>query len=306
MAYIWTIAPENKALLQRCITAAAPPVESNKWLRKFGPRNIDLINKTCETITVNDSPEIDESSVTQENQDESISNAEEEFLDPEIDLLTKFDHLVQQCRRTPTLLVKLAQKLPTSTTEKLFEYILNTDGLNREFLGAFYKYFLHHYIKREHSRFCTDVLLQTYNKYPQYLTIALKVILKDLEIQNNVVNDFILNLNAKNQTEFLEILSDFEFTTDEFSHNLFNIYTAYKTCNKNDSVQNYIFSCLKNYCDFCCSDKNFGKLMLAFLQHEKVLKRGVDFIVLGGIIERHKSPFKRPCMSVFKEIKDEE
>lgn len=304
MSYIWTFAPENKALLQRCLSAAEPPDESNKWLQKFGPRNLDLINETTEIITVNDSPEVNESVATQENQDEDISNAVEEFLDPEIDLLAKLDMLVEKCRKTPKLLVKLAENLPISSAEKLLEHILNTEDLDKEFLMLFYKYFLHSYIKRESSRFCTDILFKTFNKYPQYLKIALKLILKDLDIQNNVILDFILNLNANSKTEFLEIVSDIEFTADEFSYNLFNIYRAYESCNKTDSVQNYIFSCLKTHCDSCCSDKNYGKLMLTFLQHEKSLNRNVDYIVLEGLVERHKSPFKRPCLSVLKEIKD--
>ena len=167
----------------------------------------------------------------------------------------------------------------------------------------FYKYFLHSYIKRENSRFCTDILLQTYLKYPEYLKIALKVILKDLDIPNSVFKDFILNLNPINQSDLLETLSDIQFTAEEFSHNIFNIYTAYKSCSKTDSIQKYIISCLKIYSNFCYNDKNFGRIFLAYLQFERCMKRNVDCSVLEDLIERHKSPFKRPMFVSVKRNK---
>ncbi|PZC72757.1 hypothetical protein B5X24_HaOG210684 [Helicoverpa armigera] len=304
MSYIWTFAPESKALLQSCLNAAGPQDESNKWFQKFGPQNLDLINKTIDTIVVNDSPEIDDKPATQENQDEDILNAAQEFLDPEIDIISKFGDLVENCKKTPKLLEDLAKNLPTATAEKLFKHILDTKDISRDFLTIFYKYFTPHYIRRENSRFCTEILLETYKKYPVHFKLAFKVILKDLEVQNTVVNDFILHLEPKNLTDLLEFISDLQLSSEQFCHNLFTILTAYKTCNKTDIIQNYILSYLKTYPDTCSSDKNFGKLMLAYLQNEKACKNKIDCELLEGIVERHKSPFKRPCLSILKEIKD--
>uniref|UniRef100_A0A2A4JUB7 Endonuclease/exonuclease/phosphatase domain-containing protein n=1 Tax=Heliothis virescens TaxID=7102 RepID=A0A2A4JUB7_HELVI len=86
---------QGEAILQSCLNAAGPPDESNKWFQKFGPQNLDLINKTIDTIVLNDSPEIEDAPATQENQDEDISNAAQEFLDPEIDIISKFHDLVE-------------------------------------------------------------------------------------------------------------------------------------------------------------------------------------------------------------------
>lgn len=264
MANIWSFSPESKSLLQRCLNAAAPPDESNKWLQKFGPRNLDLIKDFEDTIVVNDSPDTTHSPIVQDKQDEDILIVVQEFLDPDFDLVLRFDYFVNKCIKTPKLLTNLAQNLPTNTVERLFQHIFDSNDLNNQFLEYFYVNFLHTYIKRDNSRFCTNALLKIYNKYPQYLKLALKVILKDLEVKNNVVNNFISNLNANDQTEFLNLITDIEFTSEEFSHNLFNIYTAYKSCLKSDFLQNCMFLCLKKHSNFCCNDKNYGKLLLSF------------------------------------------
>lgn len=303
MSHIWTFAPEHQSLLQRCLNAASPPNPCNKWLQTFGPQNLDLINKTNDTIIVADSPECVPDPETQENVDDSVTIDIVQFLDPDVDILSKIDDLVEKCLKTPKLLIKLAETLPTSTAEKLIEHVISAEALKTDFLQIFYKYFIPAYIKRENSRFCTDILLKTHAKYPQLLKITLKIILKDVEIENNVINDFFTNLNSNELTKLLEFISDVDFSPEQYTHNLFSIYTAYKSCTKTDNIQNYMFTLLKHCNNFSSSDKNYGKLMLAFLQQEKGLKKNIDILLLEELVERHKTPFKRPCLSILNEIK---
>ncbi|KAH9635892.1 hypothetical protein HF086_002452 [Spodoptera exigua] len=304
MSHIWTFAPESQALLNRCLNAASPPDPGNKWLQKFGPQNLDLIKKSNETIIVNDSPEYDDVPATQENTDANLTNDVEHFLDPEISILTKFEGLVGKSIKTPKILGKLADTLPTSTAEQWIEHILSAESLNTDFLTLFYKYFIPTYVKRENSRFCTDTLIKTHEKYPQLLKISLKIILKETERENNVINDFFSSLNADELTNLIEFISDIDLNSEQYTYILFNIHTAYKSCNKTDNVQNYIFSLLKNCNNFCSSDKNYGKILLAYLQHEKKLRRNIDIILLEELVERHKTPFKRPCLSIINDMKE--
>ncbi|XP_050556726.1 uncharacterized protein LOC126911823 [Spodoptera frugiperda] len=303
MSHIWIFAPESQSLLQRCLNAASPPDPSNKWLQTFGPQNLDLINKTNDTIIVADSPENDPVSETQENVDDNLTIDIEQFLDPDVDILLKIDDLVEKCLKTPKILVKLAETLPTSVAEKFIEHIITAEELKTDFLQIFYKYFIPTYIKRENSRFCTNILLKTHAKYPHLLKITLKIILKDVEIENNVINDFFTNSNSDELTKLLEFISDVDFSPEQYTHNLFSIYTAYKSCTKTENIQNYMFTLLKHCNNFSSSDKNYGKLMLAFLQQEKGLKKNIDVLLLEELVERHKTPFKRPCLSILNEIK---
>uniref|UniRef100_A0A2H1VDU1 SFRICE_030899 n=1 Tax=Spodoptera frugiperda TaxID=7108 RepID=A0A2H1VDU1_SPOFR len=272
--------PAFRAGAPRCLNAASPPDPNNKWLQTFGPQNLELINKTNDTIIVTDSPECALVPETQENVDVNLTNDIEQFLDPDVDILSKIDDLVEKCLKTPKILVKLAETLPTSTAEKLIEHIISVEELKTDFLQIFYKFFIPAYIKRENSRFCTDILLKTHAKYPQLLKITLKIILKDVEIENNVINDFFTNLNSDELTKLLEFISDVDFSPEQYTHNLFSIYTAYKSCTKTDNIQNYMFTLLKHCNNFSSSDKNYGKLMLAFLQEEKGLKKNIDILLL--------------------------
>lgn len=302
MSNIWKFSPENELLLQRCLNSAPPLDDNNKWVLKFGIRNPDLLPKTTGNNIANDSPSYDDISIVQEQLNEKNSTILEEVLDPEFDIKANFFELVNICLKEPNSLTKLAETLPKNTVETLYTLIFESNDLNTEFLELFFEKFSPAYIKRDSSRFSSNILNKTFEIYPQYLKYTIKAIFNDLDIENNVVLDFISSLSPQNQSEFLLMLSNMNIMPIE--NHILSIYTAYKTSNKIDSDQYFILKCLKNYSNLCINNKNYGKLMLAYLQCEKSLKRDIisnDFVEL---IEIHKTPFKKPCLNLFKEIKD--
>lgn len=301
MTHIWTFSPKSKELLEQCLNAALITDDSNKWLKQFGPKNTQTLKKMDKTVVIQDSPDV-EMSVKQENEDQDIQNALEEFIDEDFDIISNFNILEDKCENNPTILTKLAENLALSNRNKLIQHVFDSESINKKFLDIFFEYFLPVYIKNDNSRSSTDLLLKTYKLFPQYMKLLLKVVLKDLEIQNNILNDFILMLNSNENTELLNKISSIELTGEEFTHSLFNLFTAYKSCNKTDSIQKYIVSLLKTHSQFCSIDKNYGKLLLAYLQQEKTLKHVLDKLVIERIVESHKSPFKRPCLAVLKEL----
>ncbi|CAB3234748.1 unnamed protein product [Arctia plantaginis] len=303
MPYIWTFSPDSKPLLEQCLNAAAmlPPDNNNKWLLRFGPKNLDLIKKTDDIDLTEDFPELDITDRPAENQ-ENIQKLVEVLIDPDFDIVSKFHLIYEKCKEKPKLLTKLAENLPSDIIEKLTYHIFDTTNKSNQFLQYFYEYFVPVYIKKSNSRLCTELLLKANKLHTDCFKILLKVILKDTDIQNTIINDFICTLNVDQQTKLLTDINNIELSGEEFSHNVFNIYTAYKSCNKTENIQNTILSLLKTHSVHCSADKSYGKLLLAYLQQEKIFKTNSNYVEIEKIIEIHKSPFKRPCHSVLEEI----
>lgn len=311
LSYIWTFSPVSRPLLERFLNAASmlPPDDTNKWLQRFGHINTDLSKETDHTASIEDCLELEiiPNPVDLQKDVEMLEDVGElvqVLLDKETHIESKFDHIFKKCRVTPKLLAKLAENLPSDIIEKLTFHIFDTTNNCNEFLKYFYQYFVPVFIRKHNSRLCTELLIKTNKLHMDCFKIILKVILQDINIQNSVLNDYILTLNGDQQTKLLNDIYNIDVSDKEFLHNVFNIYTAYRTCNKTESLQKKLFSLLKSHSLHCSANKSYGKLLLAYLQQEKDLKINCNYKEIENIIEIHTSSFKRPCLSILEEIKN--
>ncbi|XP_052748220.1 uncharacterized protein LOC128200092 [Galleria mellonella] len=313
MSDIWTFHPLSEDEVLKCIALAPRPNDNNKWFRRFGhkliapccndenilsPKTNDRVEKKSKTPDPEDCPlEIEKNKI------DSNEKHFEDFLEAvENDPILQFNSLVEECLKDNVLLTKLAQKLTTFSVEKICKHIYENENINSAFLEIFHKYFVPAYLKREHSCISLDILVRAHAKYPVLFKTLLCTILKDPEIPNLFFQDFISSIDETEQTKLLLDISNFELRTEEFINNIFSIYTAYKNSEKTDRIQTFILDHILQCGHICSNDKHFGRLLLAFLQAEKHLNICQNYGNIERIIEIHKSPFRRPCWNIFKEL----
>lgn len=311
MSDIWTFSASSQQQLLRCIKSAKPPNENNKWLIRFGRRNIDSNfardrSNLVEEITIDlSAPDVD-NPLPAEEPDKVASSPEnyEEILEViEQEPVLKFQYLVEESMKNSNLLVKLARSLSLASIEKISRHIFDSIYKNSLFIQQFHELFIPELLKRELNWLSLDVVVRSHQVYPESFKILLNIIVKDTQISNKVLQDLVASFSEKEMTKLMSDISEIELTTEQFLHNIFSIYMIYKDCEKATHIQNYINSITSQNYHHCISDKNFGRLLLSFLQAQKQLKCHLDFVNMERIIESHRSPFKRPCAMVLNELK---
>lgn len=309
MSHIWTFAQSSEGLLKRCIDAAAPEDPGNKWVKHLKRKrlnpiisdsiinagNVKIYKEDCEPlpdVKEEVKPEILESEI-----DDTL------FENIENDPIYHLDFLIEKCVLNQKLVIELAEKLSGSTVEKICNHLFSKKDANVIFLQYFYELFFPTYLKREYSLFSLDLLIKAENSNPLLFKKLLQILFKNLEIPSKVLQDFFQNLNEQKKIEFTSNLIETDLSNKEFSHHLFTIYIAYKDSKKNDRINNFIFTNLIKNSQNCVSEKNYGRLLLLFLQVMKENPRN-DMKKLENVMEIHRTPFKKPCLNIFKEILD--
>lgn len=317
MSEIWNFSPSLKDQVQRCISAARKD-EQNKWFQEFGhlTRNQNLSEiLSCEKIAITPQPiEINsENVVVEDKADTEICKSKEtsefeaenieEIVDSmETEFATRVDFIIEECVKNYNLLHSLALKLSTNTIEKLCKHICDKKDMSKDFISQYFQYFLPNYIKRSYNSATLDILVVSHKKYPLQFKLLLEILIKDTGMPKQVFQDFVQSLDEIGCSSLIMDLSEFDLTSVQFSSNIFSIYTAYKNCKKSERIQIYLQSLLIQHSSFCNTDRHFGRLLLTFLQTQKSLKIPVNGDSIENIIETHRSPFKRPCAVLLKEL----
>lgn len=212
-------------------------------------------------------------------------------------------NLLKRVKQISFFLQTLADKLPLPSVEQFCEHILN-NPIDGAFIEHFLTIFFVAFLKRHYSRFCIDFMNKISKVYPDYFAKMLKLLLRDDKIPKNIFNDYILSLNESEKTKLMGDLIHIDISSEVFKNHLAAIFTAYKDSKKSDSMQNFIYKSLIKHVEVCKDEKVYGALFLEYLQNEKDLKRETDVRMLAETIELHRSPFKRACVMILKEISE--
>lgn len=303
---LWKFSESSQPLLKRCLEASSTIDADNIWVQKFGHllQNRNLVKNANES----ERKEIKAPSPTRVDSKATViiekEDVPEELLQDilESDPVSRFDFIVENCLNNSRLYNKLAKQLPLTSIEKLCDHIFQTENVESKFLGNFYKIFLPEYLKREHSISSIDMLLKA-NKYnSEYFNNFLELLIKDTELPSQVFQQFISIIDKNNQIELMENIVLYDLSNDVFIHHLHSIYLLYKNCQKTEYLQKHILLKLSNASHQCASDTNYGRLLLNFLQTQKNFTSNFDAI--EKIINKHRSPFKKPCINAFNDLKE--
>lgn len=300
MSQFWKFSPSSESYYQRFVEAASQVNTENKWSENFGAmRSTCRLNITrnamevIETDRQTPSPAYDE--------ENNISFTHEDLLDmlqsEHINLAT----ISYECTKHPSFLTKMAEKLPNTAVEKLFNVIFTETNVDETFLALFSTTFLPKYFLCNFSLNSIDFLVKINDKHSEIFLKLLEILFNDVNLQKNVLSSYISTLNEEKLKEFVEKLSKLNISSEGFVHNLHTIYTAYKTCIKNDTVQENVKNLLIKYSKNCETDKTFGQFFLLYLQNEKNFARNIDTILIN-CLESNRSPFKKPCLNLIYEI----
>ncbi|CAG9790666.1 unnamed protein product [Diatraea saccharalis] len=313
MSEIWNFSPSLQFEVELCLSTVSNN-ENNKWLKAFGHCKFNLVHPPRPAEHNNSEIEGRNAStiiVSAEKDHAVVDNAKTTITDNETiekiceclhtDLSSRYNFMIEECLKNPNLLVKLACHLNINTVEKICKFVFESNNVNKDFLVLFFKVFLPAYIKRGYSCHTLDLLLCG-SKFSLEFDIFIRKILKDCNIPNNFLQDYVKMLNGEQQSRYLLLLANLDLSSEQFVHNLFSIYLAYKDCVKSDKIQCLIQSLLYEYSNNCISDKNYGRLLLSFLQTVKSCKGNFNREYVEKIITLHRSPFKRPCLTIFNEL----
>lgn len=276
LSNIWQFSSSSELYLQR-LQNSIDCKETNKWLGKFknGTKNIRMVEEPV--ISESDKPVIEE---------EKQKQLPADIID--LDPVNNFTEIIHMCTENTNTYCLLANSLSYQSIEKLYNYILNTN-VNKTFLEHFYKLTLPIIFKKEYS---IDLLLKIYEH--EEFKIFLQSILCDKEVPCMIMQEFIKTLNSEEKTKLIQILINIDLPREIFIYHLFTLYTAYKDCIKIQSIQDYIHAKLAQIAEDCVQDKNYGRLLLAYVQSQKSLIKIKD---IEELINIHRSPFKRPCLN---------
>ncbi|XP_050360283.1 uncharacterized protein LOC126780066 [Nymphalis io] len=302
---LWQFSESSLPLLRRCIEASKLD-QNNKWVQRFGSFNHE---KEAENVKESDNNAAISIPVLEHTNSHSLEtlileeveisdNIWQEMID--IDPISQFDYLVENCLKHSALYPMLAAKLSLTSVEKLCSHIFKTDIINLTFLEKFYTLFLPVYLKREYTRTSLDIIIKAEKFNSVIFKYLLELMIKDTELSAQVLQQYISTMDIKCQSELMKNIISFNLSNDVFIHHLYSIHILYKNCEKTDSIQNYVLSKLSNASQQCVNDKNYGRLLLTYLQAQK--KFSTNYTVVQKIIDLHRSPFKKPCMNAFNEL----
>lgn len=302
MNTIWNFSSSSQELLQKCLAAAGPPDENNKWVNEFKRDAIQI----TEVVKINDSPPINEMDV-----EASINEEQRNLTSSEVLLLEaieenkslEYDDITNR-NLSKNCLIALAKKLPVPSVNAWLKHILSCPTKDDVFIENVLTIFFPVFLKRHYSRFCLDFLTEFSSVQPVYYSLVINLLLKDVNIPETVLHDFVAKLDEGGKTKFMNNMAGTDLSSEIFEHNLTTILIAYNSCTKSDTVQNFISQSLVQHAEFCKSNKHYGELLLQYLHNEVKMSRTIDTNVFSNIIEKHTSIYKRICMKTLNEITD--
>lgn len=304
MKGLWSISPSSAPLVQRCIDAARASEENNKWTKAFqdasSKNNFSIIHPENPSNSALSMPENLSTIDTEEKCDDLIQdrNGNHKILTEviETDLVTKWSYVVDECDRNGSLFTSIAGNVGEDCLEKFCEHIFaSAKDLPNEFVRNFLNIFLPTYLKKPQSRFTLNCIDRALKCFPlHFKTVFLPCLVKDLDIPSNILSDYVQTLSASEKTDFLTKISDVKLSSEEFGHHLTALYTLYKDCEPTLCIQSYVLSNLEEHCNCYTTDKNFGKLLLTFMQNCSV--KHVNMKMLEKAVLSHQSAFKTPCI----------
>ncbi|XP_047542911.1 uncharacterized protein LOC125075258 [Vanessa atalanta] len=301
---LWQFSESSLPLLKRCIEASKLDL-NNKWIKRFGSYNhLDMKNVVNENdnkaipIPSPENTNTDNKETLIQDKDEISDDIWREIID--IDPISQFDYLVENCLKHSALYTMLAEKLSLTSVEKLCNHIFETNVLNLTFLQKFYTSFLPVYLKREYTRTSLDIIIKAEKYNSDIFKYLLELIIKDTELPGQVIQQYISTIDTKSQLELMKNIILFNLSNEVFMHHLYSIHILYKNCEKTDYIQQFILTKLSNVSQHCVNDKNYGRLLLTYLQAQKKFNK--NYTVIQKIIDLHRSPFKKPCMNAFNEL----
>lgn len=305
MSDIWKFAASSEPAMERCVSMAGPRDKRNKWLQEFKQKHCDsdfgnslyrLLKGTQEALDAKEDELLKKDKLKEEYKyDEFYESVEAEPI-------ARFDFMLEQGSKHIALFQILAERLSEPSVEKICKHLFETKIKNTHYVTNFYRNFFPVYLKRPYSCFSLDILVKANKAHPSAFRQLLQTLLKDPEISNIMINDFVATLNAAGSTEFLNMVIELELTAVEFANHLISIYSAYKTCEKPERIQTYVYNSLVKYSTDRANDWNYGRLLLAYLHASNEAKSNLDLALMERLIERHQTPYKRPCITVLREM----
>lgn len=299
MSQIWTFSPSSEIQLQKCIAAALPPDENNKWVQKFF-RKLDE-NSTTHNLTEQQHERLNISENTPET--DSQDNYKEFIEIIENESILRFEDIEEECCKNRNLLVYLAEQLSSPSVEKFCKQ-LHSKTTSDVFLTNVYTKFIPTIIKREYNRYIIDFLVLSRENRKGYLEILIDIVIRDTAISRNVLNDYILTLNKQERVEFMKRILDMDLSAECFAYNIPVVYNIYKECSKSHDVQCKMLPKLLEYGLHCKNDRHYGKMLLAFLQTEQSIDKKANEKAIKQVVEKHRSAFRRPCEIILNKIID--
>lgn len=315
MSNIWRFSSSSEPLVRKLIETANTLNDNNKWSEKFrhvteACRNYFSDENTIAALSDdNENLEGPELNITPEiaceiGEELMDTNFDADFCNCiEAEPVTRFDFMMEECLKHPNLINALANHLSVNAIEKIFDTILLRTDVGLEFVSIFIQMFFPIFLKREQSWLALDLLLKTNKAFPESFKPLLIQLMSDVNIPSNILQE-LLQSSVDLQKEFLGIILHINFTEEMFKHHLYALYIAYKDCIKTETIQNFMQTKLIENAPRCSDEKNYGRLLLTFLQAQKGLTFQTNCITLQRVIEQHKSSFKRPCMTVLNEISE--
>ena len=218
----------------------------------------------------------------------------------EEDPLRSYNYIERESVKTQILIPRMALYLSARTIEAICDKLFTKKDINEQFVQLLYQYFFSVYFKRVYSWSSLHLLIKASKAYPVHFKTTLKTLLVDIQLKNNLLLDYIETLSEKDCTRLLKFVTELQLTPEQFNHNLPVIYLMFKKCEKNDLIFQYIQANLELYNLYCAYNKNYGRLLLCFIQ--SLSGFNVRIRVIKRIIENHCTSYKSPCMAALEKF----
>ncbi|OWR49050.1 hypothetical protein KGM_212959 [Danaus plexippus plexippus] len=313
MTQPWKFSESSQDLLERFVKSSEK-IGRSKWVKEFGHKTTDLLEtynltgvdrddtfvissdeSSSDTIILgdkNDEGDEMQSIPTQFSQDVAVREP-----------VTHIDYIMKKCRKDPRSYNLLASNLTEGDMEKLLEHILNST-LDHNFTDKILMELLPTYLKKYPSRNSIDLLIKTREK--NIFNNLFEVIMKDTDIQSVVLQEYtsVLKSNA-DKSDLLNNIISYNISDEVFTYHLETILIMYKDCNKTKDINCFILTKLTQTSQNGATDKNYGRLLHLYLQNLRCNPAEAASCLenLEKLIDTHHSPFRRPCINIFNEIK---
>lgn len=227
-------------------------------------------------------------------QERSINDIIEE------DPIGKFNYFQTESLKCNILVPRMAVHLSPRSIEIICDRVFSKKNVNEEFVELIYKYFITIYLKRYYSWSSLHLLVKASKAYPIHFKTTVEIMMKDLEIPNNILQDYVETLDQNNCSNLMKFITELNLVKEEFNHNIPFLYLLYTKCRRNEDIFNYILSNLEQHGRFCAYNKSYGRFLLYVIQNVS----GYSFQIksLKRMIEKHCTPFKGPCMAALEKI----
>ncbi|CAG9577690.1 unnamed protein product [Danaus chrysippus] len=312
MTQPWKFSESSQDLLERFVKSSEK-IGRNKWVRKFGHRTTELLESYHITVVDRDDTFVissDESSsdtiITgdKNNEVDEIQSIADKFSQDVAvrEPVSHIDYIMKKCYKDPKNYNLLADSLSEADMEKFLEHILN-NAVDNTFTERILTELLPTYLKKYPSRNSIDLFIKTRDK--NIFKHILEIIMKDIEIERVILQEYTSLLKSTEKSDLLNNIITFNISDEVFTHHLETILMIYKDCNKTKDINHFILTKLTQTAQNGANDKNYGRLLHLYLQNIKHNPEEAASCLenLEKVIDIHQSPFRRPCVNTFNDIK---